>query len=342
MDALNKVVLVIQKMATGQLLSGEEFLLLEDWKNQSAANNVLLNRLEDPATFQEMLQRYHNIEKNREHNKQRGLSIISQNAVSKSQSPRPVHRIHFLRTAWVRYAAAIILILGIGAYLYISQKQSPMPDVVSSVPKRDVPAPSSTHATLTLAGGQQILLDSAANGTLAVQGNVDIQKMNDGRIVYNGKQKSGAIQYNTVSVPRGSQIASIVLTDGSKVFLNSASSIRYPVAFTGHERSVEITGEVYFEIAKDPSRKFSVRSRGVTTEVLGTHFNVNAYPDEVSRKITLIEGRVKVTANNENVILKPGQQAELAENNQLQTNENVNISQVVAWQKECSYSVKWI
>ncbi len=165
------------------------------------------------------------------------------------------------------------------------------------------------------------------------QGNVAIEKMSDGRIVYNGKGEVGEIQYNLITVPKGSQIASIELADGSKVFLNSASSLKYLVAFKGSERRVEITGEVYFEIMKDPKRKFIVVSGDVQTEVLGTHFNVNAYADEEATKVTLVEGSVKVSFGDDNVIIKPGQQAEAIKNEKLKTNKNVDLSQIIAWKK---------
>ncbi len=127
-----------------------------------------------------------------------------------------------------------------------------------------------------------INLDSTSNGILASEGIVSIEKLDDGRIRYKGLSRGG-VMYNTLSVPRGSKIANLTLSDGTVVFLNSASSLKYPVAFTGTERRVEITGEVYFEVAKDASKKFIVTAGGITTEVVGTHFNMNTYDDETSK-----------------------------------------------------------
>ncbi len=189
-----------------------------------------------------------------------------------------IHRVHFLKTTWFRYAAAVLVIIGIGAYLYTAQKIKPVPEKIAVV--QDVSAPESNRAMLTLANGQTIFLDSAHNGILAKEGETNIEKTEEGNIVYQGNRPSGAMQYNTLSVPRGSQIASIILSDGSKVYLNAESSLKYPVAFNGTERKVEITGEAYFEISKNAKSKFVVVNGQMRTEVLGTSFNVNGYNDE--------------------------------------------------------------
>ncbi len=244
---------------------------------------------------------------------------------------QPTHRIHFLRTAWFRYAAAITIMIGIGAYLWsIKEKNSGTAQNNSIIKDNDVAPPTLNRATITLANGQQIEIDSTTTGTLASQGNVDIQKMNDGRIMYKGISNKTEVQYNTLTVPRGSNIATIVLSDGSKVFLNSASYLRYPVSFIGDERKVEIEGEAYFEIAKDPKKKFIVVSRGVETEVLGTHFNVNAYPDEQTLAITLVEGKVKVKKGNNSLTIIPGEQV-TSSKGILTKNADVNLEQVIAW-----------
>lgn len=235
------------------------------------------------------------------------------------------------RTTLFKYAASIILVAGVAAYIW-SADRSPKKQIVSTVPAavaRDVAAPSSNHATITLAGGQRITLETAANGTLAIQGDVNIRKMDDGRIVYTGNS-NGEVQYNTLTVPRGSTIASIVLSDGTKVYLNAASSLTYPVAFNGNERRVQITGEAYFEVAKDRSKKFIVTSGAVTTEVLGTHFNINTYPDEEAMKVTLLEGSVKVSGGSSNTVIKPGDQAAI-ENGQMHINQAVDVDQVMSW-----------
>jgi transmembrane sensor len=179
---------------------------------------------------------------------------------------------------------------------------------------------------LTLANGQQILLDSAHTGMLAQQGNAQIIKTDSGRLAYKIRDgKPTAVVYNVLATPRGGQYK-LQLPDGTGVWLNSASSIRYPTAFTGGERKVEITGEAYCEVAKDKAKPFHVEAKDMDVAVLGTHFNINSYDDEGSIRTTLLEGSVKVTKNRtavaassdrqpksngtlESVTLKPGQQA---------------------------------
>lgn len=238
------------------------------------------------------------------------------------------HRVRFLKTAWFRYAAAILIIIGIGAYFYTYQTSKPVVTKTNTV--AGVPAPGTNRATLTLANGQKIFIDSAGQGILASEGGANIEKTGDGNIIYKGSGVNQELQYNILSVPRGSQLASIVLSDGSKVYLNAASSLKYPVIFSAHERRVEITGEAYFEIAKDAKRKFVVANGNIETEVLGTSFNVNTYADEPAAKITLVEGKVKVSSNNKSIIIQPGEQVE-AHANEIKRNDNVDIEEVVAW-----------
>lgn len=238
------------------------------------------------------------------------------------------HRVRFLKTAWFRYAAAILIIIGIGAYFYTYQTSKPV--VTKTYTVAGVPAPGTNRATLTLANGQKIFIDSAGQGILASEGGANIEKTGDGNIIYKGSGINQEPQYNILSVPRGSQLASIVLSDGSKVYLNAASSLKYPVVFSADERRVEITGEAYFEIAKDAKRKFVVANGNIETEVLGTSFNVNTYADEPAAKITLVEGKVKVSSNNKSIIIQPGEQVE-AHANEIKRNDNVDIEEVVAW-----------
>ncbi len=246
--------------------------------------------------------------------------------------PVALSRTRSKKSVYLKYAAAVFLIAGATIY-FANLKTDPAKEITaqqSPAPVRDVAAPSATHATITLAGGQRISLESATNGgILAKEGNVSIQMREDGHIVYSGTG-TGQMQYNTLSVPRGSAIASIVLSDGTKVYLNAASSLTYPVAFTGSDRRVQITGEAYFEVAKDKSRKFVVTSGAITTEVLGTHFNINTYPDEETAKVTLLEGSVKVSEGSLNTIIKPGDQAAI-EGDKLHVNESVDVDQVMSW-----------
>jgi ferric-dicitrate binding protein FerR (iron transport regulator) len=198
----------------------------------------------------------------------------------------------------------------------------------------DIP-PGHNGAILTLADGSTILLDSATNGTIAQQANTTITKTN-GQLSYNNKsdiEKSDIEKsYNVLTTPPGRQF-SIVLPDGSKVWLNAASSLRYPAAFAGNERVVELTGEAYFEIAANAALPFFVQSTGQQVQVLGTHFNINAYTNEPNTKTTLLEGSIRVTnptsKNPTSKNLTPGQQSQLQE--QYLTVQPADVAQAVAW-----------
>jgi hypothetical protein len=246
-------------------------------------------------------------------------------------------------TAKIRYfkkwysiasAAAILVFVSFGAYLFIKKRQVPAQLVHQSNPKNDI-LPGGNKAILTLANGKQITLTGARNGTLAVQGAVAINKTADGRIVYDSSEKSASdnaklTAYNTMTTPRGGQYW-VVLPDGSRVLLNAASSLTYPTTFSGTERKVELTGEAYFEVAHNAAKPFRVYSKSQIVEVLGTHFNINTYDDEPAIKTTLLEGKVKVTstAKNQTRILQPGQQAFL---NALAFNvSDVDVDEATAW-----------
>jgi ferric-dicitrate binding protein FerR (iron transport regulator) len=191
--------------------------------------------------------------------------------------------------------------------------------------------PGGNRALLTLANGSSIVLDSAADGILAQQGNTRIKKLNGGQIVYSVPgMKPEAVFYNVLTTPRGGQYR-LALPDGSQVWLNAASSIRYPTAFTGRERRVEITGEAYFEIAKNPQMPFYVKVNDMQVEVLGTHFNVMAYANEDAVRTTLLEGSVKVNRGSSTVFLKPGQQSALGEKGAVSVIDGADTEEAVAW-----------
>ncbi|MBO9571404.1 MAG: DUF4974 domain-containing protein [Chitinophagaceae bacterium] len=229
------------------------------------------------------------------------------------------------KTAWIKYAAAILIILGVGTYLWNNNKRNTAEIITTTA---DIAAPATEKSTITLANGKTIHLDSVSVGIIATEGKISIEKMKDGRIVYHGTGEEKML-YNIISVPRGSRTTSLTLADGTIVFLNTASSLKYPVAFTENERRVEITGEAYFEVAKDAKKKFIVDAGGLFTEVLGTHFNINSYEDENAKKVTLLEGKVKVRRGEENIILEPGQQAQAAA--ELKLISHVDIDNVMAW-----------
>lgn len=255
------------------------------------------------------------------------------------------------RRRWRWIAAAAILITGSVAMLVSRQKSTTSEQSQQQIVSRpDVKAPTTNKATITLANGQQVALDSLNKGMLAQQGNVKLVKLADGQIAYQAAvgPRSEALQYNTLSNPRGSKVIDMALSDGSHVWLNAGSSLTYPVAFMGKERKVAITGEAYFEIAPDASKPFYVNKGSATVKVLGTRFNVDAYDDDENIKVTLIQGSVKVlntsetnpaadkkTAAGQNpaegIILTPGQQAAITKDNPIRIVPNPDLEAVMAW-----------
>lgn len=245
-----------------------------------------------------------------------------------------------MRRRWLLPAAAAavaLIILASATYLFFSskypQQQLAAVKQVKKKPKTDF-APGGNKAVLTLADGSAIVLDSAVNGTISNQGKIKVVKLDNGLLAYsiNGQQvtENDAAFFNTISTPRGGQYQ-VTLSDGTRVWLNAASSIRFPVMFAGKERKVEITGEAYFEVAKNKQMPFKVKANSSEIEVLGTHFNVNAYNDEAATRTTLLEGSVKIKKDNYSALLVPGQQSQVNKNGEIKVVNNADIEEVVAW-----------
>jgi transmembrane sensor len=269
------------------------------------------------------------------------LQAIFQASPGTQQPSARVRKIYWLRRAAV---AAVLIVMATGSYWFFSgtKEGSTAPQIAQHVDV-NVSAPAGVRAVLTLADGQKLTLDSIADGRLTMQGNMQVIKTAAGGVTYAAAASAGPgsspstaaspTAYNILSNPRGSKVVSVRLSDGTTVWLNNESTLRYPVAFTGTERRVEVTGEAYFEVAHDAMKKFSVTSGTVTTEVLGTHFNINSFEDEGSIKVTLLEGAVRVrsAAQQKPVILKPGQQARSQADGALQTKSAVDPEGILAW-----------
>jgi transmembrane sensor len=218
-------------------------------------------------------------------------------------------------------AAAVLLVLSTVTYLYISQNKTKEHLTVQR--QAEAINPGGNKAVLTLADGSEISLTDAGNGELAKQAGITITKAADGQLVYElagGLAGQNEMAYNTISTPAGGQYQ-INLPDGSRVWLNAESSLRYPTVFNATERKVELKGEAYFEIAKNEAKPFFVSTNGAgkaqEVKVLGTHFNINSYVNEEATKTTLLEGSVKVTSGMLTKTLRPGQQSVLASNLQV-------------------------
>jgi len=248
-----------------------------------------------------------------------------------SAEAKPVRR-RVIPLRKIAVAATVMGLLLLSTFLLYNRntsKETANAEVDKRRFKNDV-LPGGDKATLTLADGSTVVLDDARNGTLAQQGSSKVIKV-DGKLMYDpANNNSKEIVYNTISTPNGGQYQ-LELPDGSLVWLNATSSIHFPTSFVGKERRVEVTGEAYFEVAKNRDMPFIVTVNGSEVQVLGTHFNVNAYSDEDNVKTTLLEGSVKFVSGTNINMLRPGQQSQLASNGLIKVVSNVDVDEVVAW-----------
>nr|WP_068887380.1 FecR domain-containing protein [Pedobacter panaciterrae] len=250
-------------------------------------------------------------------------------SLMEGQAPAKVKRL------WYPAVAAACLLIAIGGGLfYYNQRIIPEPttEVVKNI-ANDI-APAQNTATLILANGKKIILSDAPVGLIAEQSNVSIFKTAGGELHYKAKaHDQGFVAentgLNTISTEKGQQYQ-VVLLDGSKIWINAASKFTFPASFASlKQRKVELAGEAYFEVAKDKAHPFIVKTDKQEVEVLGTHFNVNSYSDEAATKTTLLEGSVRVWNNNEQKILKPGQESLLAKNSL--SIRKADTEEAVAW-----------
>lgn len=228
---------------------------------------------------------------------------------------------------WAHTAVAAVIatvILGAGLFFYYTELNNPDQ-------QQDI-APGGNKAVLTLADGRKISLTDVANGSIAQQSGISITKTATGQLVYtlaNSNPNTSTLAYNTLEIPKGGQYE-VHLPDGTSVWLNASSSLKYPISFASlKQRIVELTGEAYFQVAKDKTHPFVVKTSGQEVRVLGTHFNINAYSDESAIKTTLLEGSVEVTSAAGSKVLFPGQQA-ILKRNELSVNE-ANTEEAIAW-----------
>lgn len=260
-----------------------------------------------------------------------------------------IRSIPFYRQKRWQVAAAIFVLISTGVWLWLGNAARTNPVISDTTAVQEQIVPGGDKAVLALSDGSFIVLDSADNGVLRQQGNTKIVKINSGRLAFapSAGVEQGEPLYNKISTPKGGQYE-VILPDGSHVWLNAASSLRFPAAFTTKERKVELTGEAYFEVAKDATKPFRVHfstgageGREGIVEVLGTHFNINAYDDEASTKTTLLEGSVRVMplhsaqpAIHNSKLLSAGQQAvistESTNSPQIQV-QTVDTEEVIAW-----------
>lgn len=249
----------------------------------------------------------------------------------KIQYDRNKQRIFLLNIRRFAAAACILIIAGISIYFYkrmISENHSAHTNLVSQI------QPGKNGATLTLANGKKIRLMEAAEGELAKESGVVVTKTKSGELIYTVRERTGAWagseKLNELTTANG-ETFQVQLPDGTKAWLNAASSLKFPAAFSGIERNVELTGEAYFEVSKNKLKPFIVMAKGTRTVVLGTHFNIMAYKDEPVVKTTLIEGSVQLSKGNIKVVLKPGQEGRMANNDTEFSVTEVDANAAVAW-----------
>lgn len=243
------------------------------------------------------------------------------------KAPSGFNKFHFKKIA---VAAIMIGVLLSTYFIYTANSVENMGLADANLkPSNDIAPPAQARATLKLADGSTVYLDSNVNGTLARQGGVEISRNELGEIIYSGTA-SDAITMNTLSLPKGSKPIRLVLSDGSLVWLNAASSITYPTAFVGKERKVSMMGEAYFEVSENKAMPFFVEHDQLLVKVLGTHFNVNTYENEASNKVTLLSGLVDVGNGKISKRLVPGQQASVSKT-VFSVDENIDTDEVLAW-----------
>jgi ferric-dicitrate binding protein FerR (iron transport regulator) len=329
------IIALLEKHANGTL-SPEEEGIFRHWLEQAGPDEfhrLLDQAVKVPAIYRE----YPDIPTAFAQRLEQGLDDLD--ARSKppgSQKLRPVPpdtsgRLFPFRLRW---AAAVLLLLTSTYIIYrlaSPSRQAVTPSTAQpSQPISQDIAPGGNKAILTLASGRTILLDSTSNGLISQQGDARITKMANGQLAVNAPAAGQDIVYNSIATPNGGRYQ-IDLPDGSRVWLNAASSLRFPNAFAGNERLVELTGEGYFEIAPNAARPFRVKTRDAVIEVLGTHFNINAYNDEADMKTTLLTGSVRVKGTTGAALLAPGQQLHLEPSGGMQLDKEADTEQAIAW-----------
>lgn len=303
-------------------MTKEEYILLYEKYLKgicTAEEQKLLDTFQDNYSLNFHFLEIHDSQKDKERNERIYLQL------KKSIDNTPSHKLSWYKHPFTA-AAALIGILSIGAYLlWSSPKINKHEKVFTSNSKVNT---GNNKAVLTLGDGSQLILDNATNGILTNQGQSVISKESDGKLVYNttGLSKNYAIEQNLITIPRGGEYQ-LVLPDGTKVWLNSESSLSFPVAFNGGSRKVTLSGEAYFEVAKNKNSPFSISVKGTEIKVLGTHFNVEAY-NNVST--TLVEGSVQLKNKTESVILKPGESGLTQNDGQFKV-EQADLESVTGW-----------
>jgi transmembrane sensor len=311
---------LILKYNLGEITE-EEFRILEELNEQTDDARTTFSELTNPAPLNEGLDLLKEFAKKAEQRKTQLMSSISPNGVSQK---KPVRRLWKVMTI----AAILLVVFGAGLFWKLRNPVSdPQTAAVDKTP--DNILPGGKKAILIIDNGKALDLTHYTDSLFAENG-IRL-KNNEGRLVYDPGPGSGRISYHTIVVPKGGEYQ-VMLEDGTKIWLNAASSIRYPTQFAANERSVELTGEAYFEVVKNPQRPFKVLVDSMLVTVTGTEFNINAYRDEALLKSTLFNGKVRISKSAIAVDLVPGQQLQLdRSNNDVRIVERPDLEAVIAW-----------
>lgn len=322
LEKASRIASILKKCIDQEMLDNREQQLLDEWLAASPHNRKVYEEVTNPEQLEK------DIKEIVGYNKKELWGRIKDGTQTRPGI------LSFFRSRVGRYAAAVaVLLIGVGIYFLLiktAPADTDKPLAETTPPVMQDLAPGTDKAVLQLSDGTSIVLEDANNGLLSKQGNADISK-EGGILNYHLTDAIATTSgTNTLKIPRGGKWT-LGLSDGSRVTLNSESSITYPVSFVGNTREVTITGEAYFEVAKDAKRPFAVTAKGMRVEVLGTHFNVNTYGDQDMVQTTLLEGSVRASLDGQEMLLKPGQQSVINSAGKLQMNTGVDVDKIMAW-----------
>jgi ferric-dicitrate binding protein FerR (iron transport regulator) len=327
---------ILYKRLQGEDLSGDEQMVLDQWLSTAKINESVLEQLQDSAGLKSYLEQRMDLVNAGKAFEAFEKMIAAESLPSTAHEPTRSHIYFLSRRRWA--AAAVIFLLTAAGYLLFryNNNSGHQSDKAYQHAIADI-KPGKQGAILTLSNGRQVVLDSLGNGLVATQSGVNVL-LKDGELAYakDGETTAG-VAFNTVTTPKGRKFQ-LLLPDGTKVWLDAASSLTFPTVFTGGERSVSIKGEAYFEVAKNAAMPFKVVVNDRTgIDVLGTSFNINAYTEEASMNMTLLDGSIRVTNSQEKIVLRPGQQASVRHNDPASSGISVktaDIDKVMAWKND--------